>query len=261
MAAAGCVTFRSTVRGGLEVPVKGTFIHFDIPLPGLQALQRASSCPPPLFFGLADSVAGELCHAMAPRRPCNAGTSPSQSDSDIGPVQPRAPILSSSPATKAHTQVGLEVREASPDGGISEASTKESTGQLETQSPKETLQKWVKKHGVNRSEAQVPQEPRAQRETRDLRDHRDQHVLVPAVAQQPQWESKHYGGKGGRDTALARRPTGGKAQSPKETLPKFLWAKYDGVKRPIGGWAQSSDPAHWWLDLDEKKKSETAYWR
>jgi hypothetical protein len=94
------------------------------------------------------------------------------------------------------------------------------------------LQKWVKKHGVNRSEAQVPQEPRAQRETPDLRDHRDQHVLIPAVAQQPQWESKHYGGgKGGRDTALAQRPTGGKAQSPKETLQKWTWMKKHEANR------------------------------
>jgi hypothetical protein len=147
---------------------------------------------------------------MVPRRLCNASASPSQSGSDIGPLQSQSPIPSGKSGTKGLAQGSLESREKSPDGGISEVSTKESAGLLESQSPKEGLQKWTlipsrkKKPLVNRSD---PRETRVQRE---VRGQHDQRVSTPVAAQGWQMQSEQYGsGKGGSDAALAHRPAGG----------------------------------------------------
>lgn len=242
--------FRSAVRGRMEVPVRGTFIHFDIPQTLTSALQRSSTCPGLLHPGLiADSAAGELCHAMAPL--ClHTGGSPlsrscTQSDNDMSPMTPQpasifstksvgessdsrqggaksrsqASVFDAQGSMKSRTQPDSEARDVSPDG-ISEASTKESAGPIESPSSKdEALQTWTsipsrKKKGLARPE---------QSDIRE-RDTREQRVPTPVAAQRLQTPTKDAGseritrsenvGKGGNDMVYApqREKPGGKGK-------------------------------------------------
>lgn len=205
------------------MPVKGTFIHFDIPLILPAPLQRSSTCPSLLHPDLcADSAAGDLCHAMVPRSPCVASgpVSPSSCVKIAVPVAEPSPVAESSvekSALKSRMHPDAEGRESSPDG-ISDASTKESAGALDSPNSKESdaLQSWTsipsrkKKNGARIEqrdqvvEQQVTPEPQ---------------VSTPVVALQVQAETRsHKGkGKGGKGDFVAT----GKGELPRTTEVPF----------------------------------------
>lgn len=131
----GCVTFSNAAYGGWEVPVKGTFIHFDMPLQFLpRALRRSTTCPP--RFGCSDLFAPivgwdaamqELCHAMAPMK----------GGRDSEPAKPREDWYDDTYNTDIATQPWVddspteecEQNEENQDI-LSEASTKDSSGAM-----------------------------------------------------------------------------------------------------------------------------------
>jgi len=118
------------------VPVKSTFIHFDVPLQLPTALQRAATCPPRLHPSLYavgadgwEAAMQELCQVMAPRRERDGATACSE-----GPLGSVGALLApqlqecnddSRSAAKDSEQQELENPETDR---ISEASTKESSG-------------------------------------------------------------------------------------------------------------------------------------
>mmetsp|Transcript_30868 Transcript_30868/g.70164 ORF Transcript_30868/g.70164 Transcript_30868/m.70164 type:complete len:318 (-) Transcript_30868:59-1012(-) len=141
-----CVTFSSLASGRREVPVKSTFIHFDIPPHMPTAVQRSATCPPRLYPSCCDAdtedweVLMELCHAFAPPRrqaavvpsACSpAGQGESAAESGVPQESVGDALWNAAPLAAQHDAVEdckEQELEASDADGISEASTKESSG-------------------------------------------------------------------------------------------------------------------------------------
>jgi len=120
--------------------VKGTFIHFDIPLHVPTALQRSATCPPRIYTsccvaGVAswEAAMQELCQAMVPRRQHDAVPT---AVAPVPEAQPCAgpPLWQKTVTGSPQEHHAAEAECATPDleapdaDGISEASTKESSG-------------------------------------------------------------------------------------------------------------------------------------
>jgi len=140
-----------------EIPVKNTFINFDLPAPPTTAPQRSRTCPPlPLPN---HSVAGalnwegatqELCHAMGIRREPEGSVSPLEaSECRLGADAPEPALetvscsrMGNDSSSVVHQQPAGKscVQSSEETDAISEVSTKESEGTFDSPS---SLQTWT----------------------------------------------------------------------------------------------------------------------